>query len=131
MGQLGLLSLPACLARAIGVVGIVFLLVASVTSVAAKDPDPRSGHFWVPLCGHERNSGDAICSAFVAGFLAGQDMMHYLRNQPSIICAPKGFTMGQGSKIIAKYLRDHPERLHEDFDILVASALIAAYRCPT
>jgi hypothetical protein len=44
-------------------------------------------------------------------------------------CIPIGVSTGQGARVVIKYLRDHPEQLHEDGPILTFNALIAAFPC--
>ena len=46
-----------------------------------------------------------------------------------VFCAPKEATYAQYVKVVVKYLRDHPERLHESRQLLVQDALHAAFPC--
>jgi len=45
-------------------------------------------------------------------------------------CIPGNATILQMSRVVVKYLRDHPERLHEIPGILVHAALHDAFPCP-
>jgi hypothetical protein len=45
-------------------------------------------------------------------------------------CPPKGSTVGQGVRVVIKYIDSRPERLHEDFHDLAAEALRIAWPCP-
>lgn len=47
-----------------------------------------------------------------------------------IFCSPDGGSYGQYVKVVLKFLRDHPERLHEDRRNLVEEALQDAFPCP-
>ena len=44
-------------------------------------------------------------------------------------CIPNKVTRGQTSQIVIKYLREHPERLHEQAVWLAAKALDTAFPC--
>jgi hypothetical protein len=50
--------------------------------------------------------------------------------RPPIFCSPAGGTYGQYVKVVLKFLRDHPERLHEHRRNLVEDALQNAFPCP-
>ncbi len=45
-------------------------------------------------------------------------------------CPRPGVTYGQTMDVVAKYLRDHPERLDSNADDLVVTALHYAFPCP-
>lgn len=45
-------------------------------------------------------------------------------------CLPEGVNMGQGLRVVVKFLDEHPERTHEDFVLLAATALHEAWPCP-
>jgi hypothetical protein len=47
-----------------------------------------------------------------------------------IVCLPKGVTLGQGAKVLVKYMDDHPEELQERTEQLAARALMKAWPCP-
>jgi hypothetical protein len=50
---------------------------------------------------------------------------------PSIrFCPPPRVDMGQNVKIVAKYLKDHPEQMSDDFTSLVVRAFDEAWPCP-
>jgi Rap1a immunity proteins len=48
------------------------------------------------------------------------------------MCPPQGsrISYSQMVSVIAAYLRNHPEKLHENFHLLVALALHLAWPCP-
>lgn len=48
----------------------------------------------------------------------------------SLVCVPTGATYEQVVRVIVKYLRDHPERLHRPRRQLMLAALEAAFPCP-
>jgi hypothetical protein len=45
-------------------------------------------------------------------------------------CIPANVSILQMSRVVVKYLRDHPERLHETSGILVHAAMHDAFPCP-
>jgi hypothetical protein len=45
------------------------------------------------------------------------------------VCAPTEATVSQYIRIFLKYVDDHPEIAHEDFDFVALSALIRAFPC--
>lgn len=45
-------------------------------------------------------------------------------------CPRQGVTYGQQMAVVAKFLRDHPEWLDADANLLVISALQLAFPCP-
>jgi hypothetical protein len=83
--------------------------------------------------------GDGWCLGYLAGFTDGLDAAalmssngsyeQYSALRDSFICFPVGSNNGQYARIVVKYLNDHPERLHEDAKVLVASALRDAFPC--
>lgn len=44
-------------------------------------------------------------------------------------CAPTTGTVTQAVRVVVKYLDDHPERLHDHFDILAVEGLRNAWPC--
>jgi Rap1a immunity proteins len=76
------------------------------------------------------------CRAFIAHpdeyYLQGYCMgavAAIIRVDPST-CPPKDSTIGQGVRVVVKYIDSRPERLHEDFNDLAAEALRIAWPCP-
>ena len=51
-------------------------------------------------------------------------------SEHSFLSAAKGVTFKQNAKIVVKYLDDHPERMNNDFTLLVVSAFDQAWPCP-
>ena len=85
-------------------------------------------------------SKETTGGAYCLGFLQGTRLMNDYLNTPSLkygflgakyalFCQPKISTNAEAARIVVKYLRDHPERLHEDEFILALAALNAAFPC--
>ena len=75
------------------------------------------------------------CSGYLSGFLdgyvlgAGFDKLALGSSHP-LFCLPDGGIAGdQDDRIVVKWLREHPERLHEPARILVMIALREAFPC--
>lgn len=64
-------------------------------------------------------------SGFYDGYVSGvADLSVHV-----LWCPPKGITRGQTQKIVAKYLKAHPEMLHKNADYLVINAFKKPFPC--
>jgi hypothetical protein len=64
----------------------------------------------------------------VRGAMVIQDGV--LKNKARLACfPPQGISEGQAARVVLKYLRDHPESLHEDEVVLTMLAFRAAFPC--
>ncbi len=45
------------------------------------------------------------------------------------VCVPDEVTVGQITKVVVKYLKDHPEKLHLGAGLLTMTALKDAFPC--
>jgi hypothetical protein len=68
-----------------------------------------------------------ICTYYVNGVLDGYEAG--VEPAKSLICSPDTVTRGQKVLIVAKYLEDHPEMLHNDPRFLILDALSKAFPC--
>jgi hypothetical protein len=78
--------------------------------------------------------GDSGDIGFCFGMMQGITFMNgaygVMLNKKAIFCPPSsGITNIQAARIVVKYLRDHPEELHENEGILAMKAFIAVYPC--
>jgi len=74
---------------------------------------------------------DSYDSGWCLGFITGMTTMGLSTpDSPFHICSPKDFTLGQGARIIVKYLKDHPAELHYQDALLAMWALQEAFPCP-
>jgi len=75
------------------------------------------------------------CSGYVAGFVDGyvlaEDMeYHRVGSSHPLFCVREGgLVASQEVRIFVKWLRDHPERLHESGRVLLTIALEQAFPC--
>ena len=68
-------------------------------------------------------------NAYCAGYITGiTDGLRYLDFE-NRFCLPKGVTHGQTQKVVVKYLRENPQRLHEHYVPIILSALKEAFPC--
>lgn len=78
-----------------------------------------------------------FCSGYVAGVMDGQITLFNSLNAATKAqgnstgyCLPKGgIEVGQGVRVMIKWLKDHPEKLHVAGDILIGMALEDAFPC--
>ena len=78
------------------------------------------------------DAGSNFNSGYCLGFIHGMCSMHdYAARKYSarLYCAPDEVTNGQVRRIIIKFLKDHPNRLHETDLILAVDALREAFPC--
>jgi|SRR5271157_316949 len=68
---------------------------------------------------------DGFCRGYIAGLAEPGPLLTFAPN-----CPPKGATYGQDYLIVVKYIRNHPEELHKETNILALEALREAFPCP-
>ena len=85
-----------------------------------------TGNELLEFCESKNLAEWGFCSGFVWGAADG----HQLTSDESVsFCSPEDATSDQMGRVVVKYLRDHPEKLHEYAVLLVAVALIEAWPC--
>jgi uncharacterized protein YoaH (UPF0181 family) len=86
------------------------------------------------------SSGDAVQGSFCTGYLTGildfDITLSHLENDKSgskgvirHICVPDGVSTGQAVRIVVKWLRNNPERLHYPASVLALAGLRDAFPC--
>lgn len=84
-----------------------------------KDPTPPNQMFPAGLCG-----------GYIMGIADGLMYAQIADPKRTAICMPeKGYTVGQGVRVLNKYLNDHPEKLNQDVSLLALNAFRAAFPC--
>lgn len=68
-------------------------------------------------------------SGFCYGYVTGIATTLTWASEENKICTPENVTNEQIASIIRKYLKEHPEMLHESADLLVIIALRRAFPC--
>jgi hypothetical protein len=115
---------------------IAFILVPH----SAKAQSPFTGMMLREAC-TAGNAGDQlgehICLMWITGFVQGmywsQELADF-KNLPKASCLPvssegTGVTGEQARLIVEKYMRDHPERLHQPARAVAGTALVLAFPC--
>jgi hypothetical protein len=120
------------------VVGSLLAMAAlSAETAQAEEAKDRSGEWLLQACGGliraidedippstvEGMMNGHFCSGLSFGLLIG--MQSELR-----ICTPDGVQNPQAIRVIHRFLKDHPERLHESGAGLAGVALANAFPCP-
>ena len=80
-----------------------------------------------PVDNRQLASG-SFCLGLMQGILH-MDQIYSFENGSGLICEPDGFNTAQAARIVVKYLREHPEELHQSSSILAFVALRAAFPC--
>ena len=71
-----------------------------------------------------------ICLGIVNGVRSTMQIYESELKPERRLCWPaEGVTVGQGVLIVNKYLKDHPEKLHEDETVLIIKAFRLAFQC--
>jgi hypothetical protein len=107
--------------------------VAVVIALVCSEANAFTGTELYRSC--QRGPADLSCVAYVRGFVDGMvigkvvGLTVGLTKLP-MFCPPNdGILLEQGRLIVEKFLRDHPERLHEQASFLAANALLDAFPC--
>jgi hypothetical protein len=71
------------------------------------------------------------CEAWIAGFEAALFGAHEARKRRNMsVCLPEGFTGKQAVLIVEKYMKEHPEMLHNNAGPIAFLALWSSFPCP-
>jgi hypothetical protein len=111
---------------------IIVFCYLSISSALASDSGDKL--LW-GLTGKAADGLEAVTDrAFYYGYVSGiVDSYRFLSDfNPEIrfICLPKqGISNEQAVQIIVKWLKNHPDRLHEPAKLLVLEALSGAFPC--
>jgi len=75
--------------------------------------------------------GAGYCLGLVRGLVTMNDAwQHDTKDASRFFCTPLSNTTGQFIRVVVKYLKEHPERLHEQDMGLATVALRDAFPCP-
>jgi Rap1a immunity proteins len=108
---------------------ILALIVALGTTQAAKSDKPvMNGMKLQQWCfGKENSLEKTACTVFRLGFISGVDWADI--HGAKVWCLPDDLATGQTELIVKKFIREHPEDLHEPATVIVGRALYLAYAC--
>lgn len=65
-----------------------------------------------------------------ASIIAGPSASEKEVKKYSLYCLPMGTTNNQMANIIVKYVKDHPDEMNTDANVVVVKAFRAAFPCP-
>lgn len=71
-----------------------------------------------------------FCLGLVQGVINTNRIYQSMVGNRALFCTPDSFINNQGVRIVAKYLYEHPEKLHMNDTLLVIMALEDAFPCP-
>lgn len=106
---------------------IIFLASSPVTIRAQSFSG--TGIEFGELCASSETSVRLACSSFIKGLITGLYLSRSLSSAGITYCLPDIFGVPQALLIIQKFMRDHPEMLHQDFGSLATTALVQAFPC--
>ena len=107
----------------------VLALVVTL-SISMGSSAMYTGNDLLQSCADEDNEYKfALCAAYIQGAEEGHRLTSMLNKQDSFYCIPEKATHGQTAKVVSKYLKNHPEKLHETAIGLVYLALNGAFPC--
>lgn len=102
---------------------IAICLAVNVNVVVAGFVGGNELHQW--LQENENPNGSAFKSGLFSGYVAGVVDTGY----GILFCTPPGVTRGQNSAVVAKYLKNNPEKWNQSADSLVIEAMKEAFPC--
>jgi hypothetical protein len=88
--------------------------------------------------GEKLSSSDAVEGEFCVGYVLGVHDMDFTvqmleeHEKVSLMkhaCSPSNASTGQAVRVVVKYLRDNPERLHMPASVLITDAVRSAFPC--
>ena len=110
---------------------VTMIALATTQSHAENEFD---GTLLRDLCVSNNQHEKLLCSMFISGFAYGLSVGTVAQQRPDGVhfCPPKDGVSGQQAELIVeKYLKDNPDKLHENASLLAYVALMKEYHCPT
>jgi hypothetical protein len=97
----------------------------------SMDANVMTGNELQNYCSAPRDTQfDAACTQYVQGFLGGIEASSGgMSKDAKIWCIPDGATIGQARLVVEKYMREHPEGLHQPASLVTGLALMFAFPC--
>jgi Rap1a immunity proteins len=108
----------------LGGVVLIATLMLCLQGVALAEQNPYSATYVMPGCRAFMKGGslNSFKQGWCSGLITGLAQMHRR-------CMPPQLTQRQLARGIVQYVNAHPARMHEDFRILAAEAMQAAWPC--
>ncbi len=104
-------------------IGMLLLLTQATAPPLPAVEHQQTGRWLASACEEAVATSGSTCLTYVTGVF---DTLQLLQ----AVCAPAGVTNDQASRVVLKFLRDNPQRLHEHRVVLTVEALVRACPCP-
>jgi hypothetical protein len=120
---------------------LLVLVLSTLATASDKGWSNQTGNDLLPVCSvavdlldkkdvNRNDANDGLeCLQYVSGFLDGYSVASTVEKGKPFICFPKDSNTGQMVRVVAKWLRDHPEKLNLAASDCVFEALGEAYMC--
>jgi hypothetical protein len=111
---------------------VVVTLAAVLSSFPVGTAHSFTGLELQQLCSAKDGSNERFaCAMYLAGYIGGINAGDGSKiKDKKAWCFPEHSTVSQGRQVVVKFMRDHPEMLHQDADWIVGLALVDAFPCP-
>jgi hypothetical protein len=117
-------------------IGLLLGVVLCLSSVQEARADIL-GTYLIESCESKSESSRIFCLSFIHGAFVGYGWGTYKQalatdtyENPNVtICAPAESVAGQWERVVKKWLKEHPERLHEPAIILIVDAMRETFPC--
>ena len=104
-------------------IGMLLLLTQATAPPVPAVEQQQTGSWLSSACEEAVATSGSTCLTYVTGVF---DALRLLQ----VVCAPAGVTNDQAARVVLKFLRDNPQRLHEHRVVLTVEALVRAFPCP-
>jgi hypothetical protein len=101
----------------------MLLLLTQATAPPAPPIEPQQTGGWLSsACEEAVATSGSTCLTYVTGVF---DTLQLLQ----AVCVPSGVSNDHAARVVQKFLRDNPQRLHEHRVALTVEALLQAFQC--
>jgi len=115
----------------------LLLVLAALVSLSAHGAQIQTGNDLLRL-----STGNELDKVFVYGYLSGvtqsEEFARAIGEMSKgglagfgFYCSPPGSDVGQAKDVVVRWLTEHPDRRHELALVLVRTALLEVWRCPS
>ena len=105
-----------------------FLVLAMlIGTITGESVQAQTGNSFIAMCADSNQA--AHCTTYITGFVHGLWSADMINKNQIRICFQAGVTSLQVQSIVEKFMRENPELLHLQADILIVTALERAFPC--
>ena len=105
------------------------LLLSTISSSIAQNPNPYSGYAELPACKSASNARPPSQAWYCTGQLRALAYVSQALSDDLRSCVPNNLTDGQLTLVVIHYMEARPQHLHEDFLALALQAFRDAWPC--